>query len=92
MRKLFFFFLFIFIFSFFSACSSDSYDIVAFTPVNEESHEGAMLRSRDALDVDGVVEVAEVFVGLADAIVLGTVAILDVSHAPGVVTNQLEGA
>lgn len=36
MRKLFFFFLFIFIFSFFSACSSDSYDIVAFTPVNED--------------------------------------------------------
>ena len=57
-----------------------------------EAHGGAVLGSRDAFDVYWVVEVAEVLVGLADAIVLGAVAILDVSHAPGIVTDKLEGA
>lgn len=37
MRKLHFFFVLVITFSFFAGCSSDSYDIVAFTPVDEDS-------------------------------------------------------
>ena len=51
-----------------------------------------MLRSCHSFDVHRVVEVAQVFVGLADAVVLGPVAILYVCHAPCVVANELEGA
>ena len=51
-----------------------------------------MLRAGDPLDVDGVVEVAQVLIRLADAVVLGIIAILDVGHAPGLVADELEGA
>ena len=51
-----------------------------------------MLRSRHALDIDRVGEIAEILVGLADAIMLRMVAVLDVSHTPGIVAYQLEGA
>lgn len=57
-----------------------------------ESHEGAVLRTGDALDVLRVSEVAQVLVGLADAVVLGAVAVLYVGHAPRLVANELEGA
>lgn len=57
-----------------------------------DAHETTMLRSRHALDIDRVGEIAEILVGLADAIMLRMVAVLDVSHTPGIVAYQLEGA
>jgi hypothetical protein len=50
-----------------------------------------VLRSGDALDIHRVVEIAKVLVGLTDAIVLWTVAILDIGHSPCLVANELEG-
>ena len=56
-----------------------------------QSHERAVLRCRDTLDVNGIVEAAQVFVGLADAVVLRVVAVLNVGHTPRLVADELEG-
>ena len=50
-----------------------------------------MLGSLHTLDIDGVVEVAEVGVGLADAVAVGAGGVLHVGHAPGAVAHELEG-
>ena len=50
-----------------------------------------MLRSRHTLDIDRVVEASEVFIRLANAVVLRAVAILDVSHTPTFLAHNLKG-
>ena len=56
-----------------------------------QAHEGAVLRTGDALDVARITEGAQVLVGLADAVVLRAVTILYVGHAPRAVADELEG-
>ena len=51
-----------------------------------------MLRPGHAFNVNGVLEVTEILVGFADAVVLGIVAVLYVGHAPSLVADKLEGA
>ena len=55
-----------------------------------EAHERAMLRTSYTLDIYGVVEFAQLLVGLADAVVAWTAAVFDVSYAPSAVTHKLE--
>ena len=57
-----------------------------------QPHEGAVLGSGDALNVDGIAEVSQMLVGLADAVVLGTVAVLDIGHTPSIIADELESA
>ena len=56
-----------------------------------EAHEGAVLGSGDTLDIDGVGEVAQVFVGLTDAVVLRLRRVLYIGHTPCIITHELEG-
>ncbi len=50
-----------------------------------------MLRTRYALDINRVGEIAEILICLADTIVLRMVAILDISYTPGIIAHKLEG-
>jgi hypothetical protein len=50
-----------------------------------------MLRSRNSLDIHRIREIAEILICLADTVMLRMVAILDVSHTPGIITDKLEG-
>ena len=51
-----------------------------------------MLGCGDTLNIHGIMEPLEVFVSLADAVVLGSVTILDISHPPTFLTDNLESA
>ena len=55
------------------------------------SHKTAMLRSRNALNIHRIREITKILICLADTIVLRMIAILDISHTPGIITNKLEG-
>ena len=50
-----------------------------------------MLRSRNTLDIYRIGEIAEILICLADTIMFRMVAVLDVSHTPGIITDKLEG-
>ena len=56
-----------------------------------QPHEAAMLWSRDALNIGRIMETFEVFVRLANAVVLRTVAVLDIGDTPTLLANDLEG-
>ena len=55
-----------------------------------QAHERAVLWPCHALDVDRVVEVLQVLVGLAYAVVLGRVRLLYISHSPPFLSHYLE--
>ena len=57
-----------------------------------QTHETAMLRSCHANNVNRVVKVREMLVGLADTIVLRAVAILDIGHTPSLFALNLKCA
>ncbi len=50
-----------------------------------------MLRSSYTLNIHRIREITEIFIGLADTIMLRMVAILNISHAPCIIADQLEG-
>ena len=50
-----------------------------------------MLGACNALDIHRVMEVSQVFIGFADAIVLGIVTVLNVGYSPGLIAFELKG-
>ena len=49
-----------------------------------------MLRSCYTLNIHRIREITEIFIGLANTIMLRMVTILNISHAPCIIANQLE--
>ena len=50
-----------------------------------------MLWSCHALNILWVSEIAQVLIGLTDAVVLGIVAVLYIGHTPGLIAYKLKG-
>ena len=57
-----------------------------------QSHETAMLRTCHTLNINRIVKVRQVLVCLTDAVVLRTVAVLDIGNAPSLFALNLECA
>lgn len=55
-----------------------------------ETHEAAVLRTSYTFDVDWIVEVLQIFVGLTDTVVLRAVGVLNVCYSPAFFADNLE--